>query len=127
MQIILRIAWLCLSLLAGEAVKDIAQLAIPAPVLAVVILVGVLGLYGRVPEGLRLVAEFLLRHMALFFIPVLVGMLALSERLGEILLPLSLILIVSTVVPLWVTAWIFQKLAPPMDAAKPEEPKHEAD
>jgi holin-like protein len=87
----------------------------------------VLGLYGRVPEGLRLVAEFLLRHMALFFIPVLVGMLALSERLGEILLPLSLILIVSTVVPLLVTAWIFQKLAPPMDAAKPEEPKHEAD
>ena len=127
MQIILGIAWLCLSLLAGEAVKDIAQLAIPAPVLAVVILVGVLGLYGRVPEGLRLVAEFLLRHMALFFIPVLVGMLALSERLGEILLPLSLILIVSTVVPLWVTAWIFQKLAPPMDAAKPEEPKHAAD
>ena len=124
MHILLGLAWLCLSLLAGEAVKDITQVAIPAPVLAVVILGVALGFYGRVPAGLRLVGEFLLRHMALFFIPVLVGMLVLSDLLAEILLPLGLIIGVSTVVPLFVTAWIFQKLAPPM--ADIDEPKREA-
>jgi holin-like protein len=122
MQILLGLACLCLSLLAGEVVKDILQVAIPAPVLAVVILVAALGVYGRVPEGLRLVGEFLLCHMALFFIPVLVGMLALYDVLREILAPLSLIIFVSTVVPLFVTAWIFQKLAPKLEASE-----HEAD
>ncbi len=124
MQIIFGLACLCLSLLAGEVVKDLTQAAIPAPVLAVVILVAALGVYGRVPDGLRLVGEFLLRHMALFFIPVLVGMLALSEMLLEILGPLSLIIFVSTVVPLFVTGWIFQKLAPPFvtpDQGAPED------
>jgi len=127
MQIIFGLAWLCLSLLAGEAVKDTLQLAIPAPVLAVVILVAGLGLYGRVPDGLRLVAEFLLRHMALFFIPVLVGMLALSDLLTDILWSLSLIILVSTVVPLFVTAWIFQKLAPPFEASSEGASQHETD
>ena len=97
----------------GAVLKQAANLAIPEPVLAVLILVAALAIYGRVPVPVRLVADFLLRHMALFFIPALVGLLALNDLLADILAPLLLIIIVSTVLPLWTTAWIFQKLAAP--------------
>jgi holin-like protein len=104
-------------LAAAEAVKNAAGLMIPAPVLAIVILVVGLFMLRRVPSGLRLVADFLLRHMALFFIPALVAMVALSDVLAQTLWPLLAIIVVSTIIPLWLTAWVFARLAPPLEDA----------
>ncbi len=122
MHIVGGVLLLAAILAAAEAVKNAAGLMIPAPVLAIVILVFGLFMLRRVPSGLRLVADFLLRHMALFFIPALVAMVALSDVLAQTLWPLLAIIVVSTIIPLWLTAWVFARLAPPLEDAddKPE-------
>ncbi len=109
------VALLVLPLWGGAILKAMSGVAIPAPVLGVVILVAGLMVYGRVPEGLRLVSGFLLRHMVLFFIPALVSLLAVSDLLADIWMRLALIIIVSTLLPLWATAWAFQKFAPAIE------------
>ncbi len=103
---------LVVALLCGEMIKAATGIAIPAPVLAIIVLFGFCLALRRVPEGLRRVAGFMLRHMALFFIPALVSLLALQDMLAQLLLPLALIVIVSTIIPLAVTALVFQTLAP---------------
>jgi len=122
MHIVGGVLLLAAILAAAEAVKNAAGLMIPAPVLAIVILVFGLFMLRRVPSGLRLVADFLLRHMALFFIPALVAMVALSDVLAQTLWPLLAIIVVSTIIPLWLTAWVFARLAPTLEDAddKPE-------
>lgn len=113
MQILSGLGVLLGALLAAEWLKHALRLAVPEPVLAVIGLVALFMVLGRVPVNVRQVSAVLLPHMALFFIPALVGLLALSERLAAIIGPLLLIIIVSTLIPLWITAWLFQKLAPP--------------
>ncbi len=122
MHIVGGVLLLAAILAVAEAVKNAAGLMIPAPVLAIVILVFGLFMLRRVPSGLRLVADFLLWHMALFFIPALVAMVALSDVLAQTLWPLLAIIVVSTIIPLWLTAWVFARLAPPLEDAddKPE-------
>lgn len=109
-------------LVVSEAIKMAAGLIVPAPVLAIVLLVVLLFVLRRVPSGLRVVADFLLRHMALFFIPALVSMVSLSDLLAQTFWPLLAIIVVSTLVPLWVTALVFARLAPPLDASDEERP-----
>jgi holin-like protein len=113
--------------LVGEGVKNAAGLMIPAPVLAIVFLVAGLAVLGKVPEGLRRLASFLLRHMALFFIPALVAMIALSEVLRVNIWPLLAIIVVSTVVPLWLTAFVFAKYAPPLPEISAEKQADEGE
>ena len=115
MQLVAGILLLAAILALSEWLKISASLAVPAPVLAIVLLVIILLMRGAVPTGLRRVSAVLLRHMALFFIPALVAMVGLLDVLQENIWPLLLIIIVSTVVPLWLTAFIFDRLAPGLD------------
>ncbi len=115
MQLVAGILLLAAILALSEWLKISASLAVPAPVLAIVLLVIILLKRGAVPTGLRRVSAVLLRHMALFFIPALVAMVGLLDVLQENIWPLLLIIIVSTVVPLWLTALIFDHLAPRLD------------
>ncbi len=108
------LAVLAVALGMAEAVKQGLGLAVPEPVLAVIGLVGFFIFLGRVPAPVRQVSGVLLPHMALFFIPALVGLLALSDVLATIIVPLVVIIIVSTMLPLWATAWLFQKTASPI-------------
>lgn len=119
---VIGLAVLVLALGLAEMVKQGLGLAVPEPVLAVIGLVGFFIFCGRVPTPVRQVSSVLLPHMALFFIPALVGLLALSDMLATIIAPLVLIIIVSTVLPLWATAWLFQKIAPAMPQSQMEEP-----
>lgn len=106
------LAALVLALGVAEAVKKALDLAVPEPVLGVMVLLAFFTLLRRVPEAIRRASQILLPHMALFFIPALVGLMALSDILAAIIWPLVAIIIVSTLLPLWVTAWAFQKFAP---------------
>ena len=115
MQLVAGILLLAAILALSEWLKISASLAVPAPVLAIVLLVIILLMRGAVPTGLRRVSAVLLRHMALFFIPALVAMVGLLDVLQENIWPLLLTIIVSTVVPLWLTAFIFDRLAPGLD------------
>jgi holin-like protein len=62
----------------------------------------------RVPEGLTLVADMLLRAMPLFFIPAGVGVLALSDTLRAAWLPVTAALLVSTLLAIAVTALVMK-------------------
>ena len=122
MNIIGGLMLLAAVLMVSEAVKITAGLIVPAPVLAIVLLVVLLFVLRRVPTGLRVVTDFLLRHMALFFIPALVAMVSLSDLLAQTLWPLLAIIVVSTLVPLGITALVFARFAPPLDGADEERP-----
>lgn len=112
------LAFLSIALIMGEYIKDALSLAVPVPVLAVLMLLAGFFSLGYVPVAVRRVSAVLLPHMALFFIPVLVGLLAISDMLAAIFIPLLLIIIVSTIIPLWATAWLFERLAPPLENEK---------
>ncbi len=115
MQLLAGISLLAAILALSEWVKTSAAWVVPAPVLAIVFLVIILLMRGAVPTGLRRVSAVLLRHMALFFIPALVAMVSLFDVLQENIWPLLLIIIVSTILPLWFTAFVFARLAPRLD------------
>lgn len=96
--------------LAGELIVVAADLPLPGPVIGMVILFIGLAVKGSVPEGLGGVADGLLRHLSLLFVPAGVGVvlhLALIEREW---LAISTSLVVSTAVTVAVTgglmAWL---------------------
>lgn len=106
-------------LLAAAWLKTISGFPAPAPVIGILLLVLVLvglkftlKLAGRdfVPTGLHKVATFLLRHMALFFIPVLVLLLDQTALLHQYGLILLLIIVPGTALALPLTALLFLRL-----------------
>lgn len=73
----------------GEIIKGVFVLPTPAPVIGIVILVAVQYILpAPIKDGLHNVADFLLRHMGLFFIPALMVLLeqgALLKQYGLII------------------------------------------
>ena len=61
---------------------------------------------GSVPKRLSTVASALLNNLSLLFIPAGVGVMAHVKLLGDDLWPLSVALILSTVLTIAVTAWV---------------------
>ncbi len=101
------------ALAAGEIIKSLAALPTPAPVLGILILVGVqFILPDFLRQGLHRVADFLLRHMALFFIPALMVLLEQGALLKEYGLAILVIIICGTAITLPLMAYLFMRLAP---------------
>ena len=92
--------------LVGELVTRAAGIPVPGPVLGMVILFGFLVYRGAVPEKLATVADTLLSHLSLLFVPAGVGVMLHFRLLGDDWLPLSVALVVSTVLTVAVTAWM---------------------
>lgn len=93
---------------AGEWLATSLGLPLPGPVLGMALLAVVLAAARRVPEGLTLVADMLLRAMPLFFIPAGVGVLALSDTLRAAWIPVTAALLVSTLLAIAVTALVMK-------------------
>jgi len=101
------LAWLTLVFtcqLAGEAAVRALGVPVPGPVAGMVLLFIFLCIRGEVPEKLATVADTLLRHLSLLFVPAGVGVMAHVGLLGENLVPVSLALVLSTLVAIAVTA-----------------------
>jgi len=90
--------------LAGELAVGALDLAVPGPVLGMVLLFAILMLRGEVPEKLDATADGLLRSLSLLFVPAGTGVILHFRLLGEALLPLGAALVVSTVATIAVTA-----------------------
>ena len=113
--VILGLTILLVSQLAGEAIVRGLALPVPGPVLGLAILLVGLDLdrrLGRRPEGdaaqaVGRVADGLLAHLALLFVPAGVGVV---QHLGTIrahLWPIGMALVGSTLVTLLVTVGVF--------------------
>lgn len=95
----------------GYGLRHYLGVPVSAPVLGLALLFAALCMLGRVPEALRRIADILLRGMLLAFVPAAVGLITLKPLLQEAGVGLAAALIVSTAAALWVTAWVFARLA----------------
>ncbi len=96
--------------LVGELLVVATGLAVPGPVIGMLLLFSGLLVHGSVPDDLASVADSLLTHLSLLFVPAGVGILLHARLLADELLPLTVSLVVSTILTIGVTgvfmAWL---------------------
>lgn len=97
--------------LIGELTVVALQIPVPGPVVGMVILFFGLMLRGNIPEELAQTANGILEQLSLLFVPAGVGVMTHLTLLGEQWLPLSVSLVVSTVLTIAVTGLMMQRLA----------------
>jgi holin-like protein len=90
--------------LVGEAIAHGLDLPVPGPVIGFALLFLSLLARGGVPDDLRTTATGLLQHLSLLFVPAGVGVMVHLSRLREEWLPISVALLVSTVLTIACTA-----------------------
>ncbi|HIZ98909.1 MAG TPA: CidA/LrgA family protein [Candidatus Janibacter merdipullorum] len=90
------ILWVLGCQLVGEVLVRSLGLAIPGPVVGMVLLFGVLSLRRPGPEsGTLRFSEGLLTHLQLFFVPVSVGIMVHASEIGRQWLPIGGGLVIS--------------------------------
>ena len=94
----------------GEFINYITPVAVPGNVLGMVILLTLLVTKVIKLEMIDAVANFLLKHLAFFFIPAGVGLLASIDIIKAQLIPIVLIIIISTVLVIATTGLTIQLL-----------------
>lgn len=93
----------------GEACSRLLHLPYPGPVVGMVFLLVALR-WTLVQHRVGAVANFLLQHLSLLFVPVGVGVVAQIPLLASYGLRLLVVVVLSTWVGLAVTAWMLQWL-----------------
>ena len=96
---------LCCQLI-GELLVTTLSLPVPGPVAGMVLLFAILLVRGSVPPELGKVSDALLNSLSLLFVPAGVGVMLHFELLGAELIPLSIALIISTLLTIGITALI---------------------
>jgi putative effector of murein hydrolase LrgA (UPF0299 family) len=116
------LAWLLLLQSAGEALARLLHLPFPGPVVGLVLLLVALR-WPLVRERVAAVAEFLLAHLSLLFVPVGVGVMTHLGLLGQYGLRLGVVIVLSTWVGLGVTALVLRALMrrDGVDTARPAD------
>ncbi len=103
------LAWLLVMQSFGEMLSRYLGLPFPGPVIGLVLLVLALRA-SVVRDSVSAVADFLLAHLSLLFVPVGVGVMTHVGLLGQYGFRLALVIVVSTWVGLGVSALVFQAL-----------------
>lgn len=111
--------------LAGEFIIGAAGLSIPGPVLGMVFLFCFLLVRGSIPNDLSMVADGLLNHLSLLFVPAGVGIMLHFKLLGDDFFAISVALFVSTVLTVVVTAVLMRRLSRGSKAIASDEANHE--
>ena len=104
--------------LVGEFIQKFLELSIPGPVIGLFLLLIMLLLskkkYYKIPVNFQInlinSAENLLNYLPLLFIPVGVGVVMHLSLLEDNLVPVMLVIIISTLLTLAVTAFVMDKL-----------------
>ena len=104
-------AWLLVLQSAGELLAHALQLPFPGPVVGMVLLLVALNLeWVRTPVAAC--AEFLLAHLSLLFVPVGVGVMTHLSLLSEFGGRMLVVVVLSTLIGLAVTALVLRALMP---------------
>lgn len=98
--------------LAGEVIARGLGLPVPGPVLGLLLLFAFLLWRGGPGPELQQAAQNLLQHLSLLFIPAGTGILLHIATLEREWLPISVAMVVSTVLAMAVTALLIQLLSP---------------
>jgi len=105
--------------LVGELIVVGTGLPLPGPVVGMVLLFSGLMIRGAVPEGLGQVATTLLQNLSLLFVPAGVGVMTHLSLLESEWLPISVALVVSTLLTIAVTGLAMSALVRLRDRAGP--------
>ncbi|WP_374371357.1 CidA/LrgA family protein [Dongia sp.] len=97
--------------LAGEFLAQILALPLPGPVIGMALLLTAFLIFKRVPDWLEPVADGLLRHFSLLFVPASVGLVQYLDRIGAEWLPILIALVVSTILGIAASAITFVLVA----------------
>ena len=95
----------------GESLTHALSLPFPGPVIGMIVLLPALG-WPWVRESVAAVAEFLLAHLSLLFVPVGVGVITHLDLVAAHGVALVLVIIVSTWIGMAVTALVLRALLP---------------
>ena len=108
----LALAALALVAAQGAGTLGVTALGLPVPgaVAGLILLLGGLALLGRVPPALVRVADVLLRHLNLFFVPAGVGLMAHLGLLARDGAAIAVAIALSTLAGLAVAGWVFMRL-----------------
>jgi len=90
--------------LVGEVITLVFGLPVPGPVIGFALLLAALVVRGNVPEDLRATAAGILQHFALLFVPACVGVMVHLSRLRDEWLPITVALVLSTLLTIACTA-----------------------
>ncbi len=96
--------------LVGEVIVLAGALPVPGPVVGMLLLFMALALRGGPSAAQRGHAQGLLQHLALLFVPAGTGVMLHLQRLADEGTPLTLALVLSTLITLAVTALLLQAL-----------------
>jgi holin-like protein len=95
----------------GESLTHALSLPFPGPVIGLILLLPALR-SPAVRESVSAVAEFLLAHLSLLFVPVGVGVITHLELVSAHGAALLLVIVVSTWIGIAVTALVLRSLLP---------------
>lgn len=112
--------------LIGETLVRLLDLALPGPVIGMVILFFGLVVRGGVPQRLQATAEGFLQHLSLLFVPAGVGVVTHLSLVADQWVPLTTALLVSAIATVAVTATLMAWLNrltgnPPTDGAQKDD------
>jgi holin-like protein len=96
--------------LVGEIIVVALRLPVPGPVIGMALLFVSLIVRGSASADLRDTANGLLRHLSLLFVPAGVGVMAHLHRLSSEWLPITVSLVLSTLLTIAVTAVVMRAL-----------------
>lgn len=116
------IMWLLVFQFAGEAVVTLTDAPVPGPVVGMVLLlVALVVRQPRADANIHQVADGLLAHLQLFFIPAGVGIIVYLSTLRDHALPIVAAMVVSWLVGLLVVGAVVQRWlrGRPMAEAEP--------
>lgn len=111
MQALRGITWLLMLQSMGEMLSRGMHLPLPGPVVGMMLLLLALR-WPLVHESVRPVAEFLLQHLSLLFVPVGVGVMTHVAILSQYGVRIAIVIILSTWISLGVTALALRALMP---------------
>ena len=96
--------------LVGEIISHGLGLPIPGPVIGFILLLLALLVRRGVPDELRSTATGMLQHFSLMFVPAGVGVMVHLSRLREEWLPITVALVLSTLLTIGCTALVMNWL-----------------
>ncbi len=108
MKILLQIALIFSLCMVCEAISAVLPFILPGSVLSMVVLFVLLAFKVLTVEQIKEKANFMQEIMAFFFIPPAVSLMEHFTLLGEILIPLLVINIVSAILCFAATGWTVQ-------------------
>jgi holin-like protein len=104
MKILLQLAALFALCLLGELISSVLPITFPGNIIAMVMLFALLGFKVIKAESLRETTALLLGTLGLFFMPPIIGILDNIPLFWQILVPLLVIGVASSILTFWVTA-----------------------